>query len=254
MESQSPLATSTPATSTAQPMLQDIEDLTISLMIKSFNPTILSYEFLTMTGILPNSWELAKQPINNPRGSQVSFKNGVEITAQANALNFRQPLNQKQEDSDNVDLATIAQRCIEKMSSAEYQGLSISPKIIIPFPEEDGGRDFIHDTFFNNGSWRNFGNSSVQASLTLSYELEQCRLGVNINPAKLQQPNNIAIAAVLFAGNFNYSLANEASEQNTNALKTQLNNWERDVKTFRDLVYKKFLQKAPTQQESLFDN
>lgn len=248
MESTSPLTTQ-PTTNT--PNLQDIEDLTISLVIKNFNPTLLSYEFLTMSGIVPNTWELAKQPVMNPRGSQVTFKNGVDIIAQANALNFRQPLGNQ--DLDKLEFAKVAQQYVEKMAKAEYQGLSIAPKIIIPFAEEDGGKNFIHTTFFNNGSWRTFGNDSVQASLTLSYELEQCRLGVNINPAKLQQPNNVSTSAVLFAGSFNYSFMNDTPESRSKNLVEKLSSWQKDLEIFRDLVYKQFLHKAPKQQESLFD-
>ena len=248
MESISPLTTE----STNQTNLQDIEDLTISLVIKNFNPTLLSYEFLTMSGLVPNTWELAKQPVMNPRGSQVIFKNGVDIIAQGNALNFRQPIGNK--DLEQLEFAKVAQQYVQKMSNAEYQGLSIAPKIIIPFPEQEGGKNFIHNTFFNDGSWRTFGNNSVQASLTLSYELDQCRLGVNINPAKLQQQdNNVSTSAVLFAGSFNYSFMNDTPETRANNLIKKLANWQKDLQIFRDLVYKQFLQKAPKQQESLFD-
>ena len=246
------METATPAT-TNQPQLQDIEDLTISLVIKNFNPTILSYEFLTMTGIVPQEWELAKQPVTNPRGSQVTFKNGVDIIAQGNALNFRQPINNR-EDLDSLEVGNVAQQYVQKMQNAEYQGLSISPKIIIPFSEDDGGKNFIHNTFLNEGSWRNFGTDSVQASLTLSYQLEQARLGININPAKLQQPNNVTTSAVLFAGSFNYNFMNTSTEGKANIVIQTLGNWQKDLSTFRELVYHKFLQKAPKQQESLFDS
>ena len=246
MESTSPL---TPKTAT--PNLRDIEDLTISLVIKNFNPTLLSYELLTMSGTVPNDWELAKKPIINPRGSQVIFKNGVEIVAQGNALNFRQPLNIK--NLETLEIPNVVKQYVSKMGSAEYLGLSIAPKIIIPFTEPEGGKDFIHRTFFNDGSWRNFGRNSVQASLSLSYELEDCRLGVNINPAKLQQPNQSSISAVLFAGNFNYNFMNYQPDIASKSLITKLNSWQKNIEIFHDLVYQKFLQKAPKQQESLFD-
>jgi hypothetical protein len=238
-------------TSSTASNLQDIEDLTISLIIRNFNPTLLTYELLTMSGIVPNSWELAKKPMTSPRGSQIAFKNGIEIVAQGNTLNFRQPFNIK--DLEKLEVANVVKQYVSKMGNAEYLGLTIAPKIIIPFTEEQGGQNFIHQTFFNDGLWRNFGKNSVQASLSLSYELDDCRLGVNINPAKLQQPNKNPISAVLFAGNFNYNFMNEQPEIANNNLMTQINNWQKNIEIFRDLVYQKFLQKAPQQQESLFD-
>ena len=245
------ISTLTSQTTQSANNLQDIEDLTISLAIKNFNPTLLSYELLTMSGTVPNDWELAKKPVISPRGSQVIFKNGVEIVAQGNTLNFRQPSNIK--DLDKLEVANVVKQYVSKMGNAEYLGLSIAPKIIIPFSEAEGGKDFIHSTFFNNGSWRNFGKNSVQASLTLSYELEDCRLGVNINPAKLQQPNKNDISAVLFAGSFNYSFMQDAPEVASNNLMKQVDNWQKNIEIFHDLVYQKFLQKAPKQKESLFD-
>ncbi|MTF37844.1 hypothetical protein [Cyanobacterium aponinum] len=231
------------------PVLQDIEELTISLVIKNFNPTLLSYEFLTMSGIVPNTWELARQPVVNPRASQISFKNGVNIVAQGNSLSFIEGLGNK--EVSQLQFAKVAQLYVEKMPNAEYQGLSISPKVIIPFGEgEEEGKNFINDTFLNTGSWRNFGNTTPQASLNLFYQLDKCRLTVNINPARLQQPNNVAISAVLFAGSFNYLLG----ENPVASLTSQINQWEADLTTFRELVYQQILQKAPKTNVSLFDN
>lgn len=230
-------------------MVQDIEELTISLLIQNFNPTLLSYEFLTMSGIVPKTWELARQPVMNNRASQISFKNGVNIVAQPNTISFIEGVTNKQ--TTQLEFAKTAQLYLEKMPYAEYQGLSISPKIIIPFGEaEDAGKDFINHTFFNTGSWRNFGNTTPQASLNLFYQLENCSLTVNINPARLQQPNNVAISAVLFAGSFNYTLG----ENPTSMIKSLINNWEKDLTTFRELIYRQILQKAPKTNVSLFDN
>lgn len=241
--------TSTSSATQGNPVLQDIEELTISLVIQNFNPTMLSYEFLTMSGIVPKTWELARQPVINARASQISFKNGVNIVGQANSLSFVEGLGNK--EISQLQFAKIAQLYVDKMSNAEYQGLSISPKIIIPFGEgEEAGKDFINNTFLNSGSWRNFGNTTPQASLNLFYQLENSRLTVNINPARLQQPNNVAISAVLFAGSFNYILG----ENPVTLLKSQINNWENDLKTFRELIYQQFLQKAPKTNVSLFDN
>ena len=240
--------------STSQPStanLQNTEDLTISLIIKNFNPTLLNYELLMMSGIVPNNWELAKKPVISPRGSQVIFKNSMEILAQGNTLNFRQPFKIK--DLEKLEVANVVQRYVAKMGNAKYLGLSIAPKIIILFTEVDGGKNFIHTTFFNDGSWRNLGKDSVQASLSLSYQLDDCRLAVTINPVKLQQPNKSFISAALFAGKFNYSFMNDQSEMVNNNLMTQLNGWQKNIEIFHDLVYQKFLQKASPQQENLFD-
>lgn len=247
---------STPQLQTPSPenlMLNDIEELTISLVIKNFNPSLLSYELLTMSGIVPSDWELARQPVNNPRGSQVSFKNGVNIIAQPNNISFVEGLGNK--DINSLQFANIAQKYVSKMSNAEYQGISISPKIIVPFTDgEDGGKNFINNTLLNQGAWFNFGNITPQASLNLFYQLDRAQLVLNINPAKLQQPNDITISAVLFAGSFNYNLNDLMGDLRIKTLMDITNSWQKDLDSFRELIYQKFLQKAVSEKASLFDS
>lgn len=242
--------TSTPPQATPA-AIPDIEELTITLAIKNFNPTLLSYELLTMSGIIPTSWELASQPVVNPRISQVSFKNGVNIVAQGNAISFleavaNKPLNQLQ-------FAQVALQYINKMPNAEYQTVSFSPRLVIPFPSggEDAGKDFINQTFLNTGPWQNFGNTTPQTSLSLFYELDNCRFSLNINPARLQQPDNSFLSAVLFVGNFNYPLPNTGDI--LSHLKQCINSWPQDLNTFRNLVYQKILQRAIPPHDTLFN-
>ncbi len=241
------------STASEQPVnLNNIEELTISLVIKNLNPTMLSHEFLTMSGIVPADWELARQPVLNARGSQVSYKNGVNIIAQPNTINFVEAIANK--DSKDLQFAKIADKYIQKMSEADYQGLSISPKIITPFTEEDGGKKFINEQLLGQGAWRNFGTTEPQAALELFYQLEDCQLALKINPARLQQPDNKVISAVLFAGNFAYNMTKIAGEERIRKISQKINNWDQDLDIFRELVYEKFLQKAVPETANLFGN
>lgn len=233
-------------------ILNNIEELTISIVITNLNPTMLSHEFLTMSGIVPADWELARQPVTNPRGSQVSYKNGVNVIAQPNTISFVEAIGNK--NLKQLQFAQVADKYVQKMSNAEYQGLSISPKIISPFSEEDGGKKFINETLLGQGAWRNFGNTEPQAAIELFYQLEDCQLGLKINPARLQQPNDKIISAVLFAGNFAYNMTNISGEERTKKLSQKINNWDQDLDIFRELVYEKFLQKAIPQAGDLFGN
>ena len=245
------LTTQTSNSSQQNTALKDIEELTLSLVIQNFNPTLLSYDFLNMSGIVPKEWELASQPIINQKGSPVSFKNGLNIIAQPNTISFIEGLGTK--ELKELQFANIAQKYVEKMSNAQYQAINVISKIITPFSEDkEGGKNFINDTLLRSGVWRNFGNIIPQASVNLLYQLDECQLGVNINPAQLQQEKNI-ISAVLFAGNFNYNLTTLSDEVKITKLTEKINNWEKDLTTFRELIYQKFLQKAIIEKASLFD-
>lgn len=239
------------------PVLKDIEELTISIGAKKLDPMMLTHQFLTATGIVPNDWELTKQPVTNPRGSQVSFKNGVNIISQPGNISFVEAIANK--DLKQLQFAQIAQKYVHHLPNAEYQGLTISPKIIVPFQdEEEGGKKFISEKLIASGPWCEFGKNPPQAALNLFYELDQCQLGLNINPARLQQPNQTVISAVLFAGNFSYNLSTLVGNELITQLSQKINNWDQDLEIFRELIYEKFLQKPVVKSNnndtSLFPN
>jgi len=166
------LTTQTSNSSQQNTALKDIEELTLSLVIQNFNPTLLSYDFLNMSGIVPKEWELASQPIINQKGSQVSFKNGLNIIAQPNTISFIEGLGTK--ELKELQFANIAQKYVEKMSNAQYQAINVISKIITPFSEDkEGGKNFINDTLLRSGVWRNFGNIIPQASVNLLYQLDE---------------------------------------------------------------------------------
>lgn len=62
-----------------------------------------------------------------------------------------------------------------------------------------------------------------------------------INEAKLQLPYGQTLAALLFAGNFNYNLA-EGSDR-LNLLKQSLGQWQKDLEIFRELITQRFLER-----------
>jgi hypothetical protein len=57
----------------------------------------------------------------------------------------------------------------------------------------------------------------------------------------LQLPDGKTLAALLFAGNFNYNLA-EGSDR-LNLLKQYLGQWQKDLEIFRELVTQRFLER-----------
>lgn len=233
--------------------LKEIEELTISIGIKGLNPTMLSAEYLSMSGIVPSDWELAKQPVLSPRGSQVNYKNGINIVAQPNVINFVEGIGTKQ--LNQLSFANLALQYIEKLANAEYEGLSINPKIIVPFQgDENTGKNFINQELLKPGNWSTFEGASPQSAINLFYQLTDYNLGININPARLQQPDNQVISAVLFAGSFTYNLTTLEGENRLNNLKEKINQWQDNLTTFRSLINEKFLKKAVSPQESLFDN
>lgn len=247
------------ATTTNNPNVptQEIEEVTIAIAGNNLNPMMLTYEFLTSSGIIPQDWELTKQPVTSQRGSQLSFKNGVSILGQPGVVNFIEGISSKA--TTEVKSPQIALEYIEKLPHAEYQKVGISPKTIVPFSQTDpdGARKFITEVLLGSGPWKQIGNAPIQAGLNLSYQLEKSVLNLSINEAKIQLGDKTSMPALLFSGSFNYNLPEELNDEaKLGELKSKIGLWQEDLSIFRNIVKEKFLQKADTSAENqnLFPN
>ncbi|AFZ47542.1 hypothetical protein Cyast_1581 [Cyanobacterium stanieri PCC 7202] len=232
---------------------KQIEEITLTIGIKNLSPNMVSAEFLQMSGITPGDWEVAQQPIVTPNGSQITYKSGVKIIVQPGVINFVEGLGTK--SISDLSFAKVAIRYIEKFSNAEYQGLSIAPKIIAPLSgDETAGKRFINEQLLKTGGWSHFQGMEPQAAVNLFYQLQGYTLAVNINPARLQQANNMVIPAVLFAGNFTYRFDGlQGGVSTLQGLMDRINGWEDNLNTFRVLVNEQFLHQAISYPQSLFN-
>lgn len=221
-----------------------IEEISILIAAQDMTPTMMSQDFLKFSGIIPKDWELAQQPVLNPNLAQLNFKNGINITAQPRTITVSESLNHKEQD--DLQAATIVANYVRKLPHAEYVGYGFSPKILLPFPTSPRSvRHYITENLLGRGAWKKIGKTPVQAGINLIYQLEQCQLSINISEARLQQNPQQEVLALLFSGNFNYSLAGqETSLEKTNRLTQFINHWQQDLNKFRTIVTDKFLTSA----------
>jgi hypothetical protein len=228
---------------------QNIQEIAVTIAAKNLDPTLLSEQFLKLSGIVPNEWEAARQPVFSPGGSQIVFKNGLGIVAQPRTVTFMETMGNKPQEE--ILVAKIAIQFIDKLPNAEYQGLTISPKYLIPFPQNaDGARQYITRTLLAPGPWQDFGQAPVQAGVNFLYQFEGCQLSLGINQATLQLPDQGNVSALLFAGNFNYPIENPDPQARLKMLHQYLNGWQSDLDTFRGIVYERFL--VQRQPETVF--
>ena len=221
---------------------QSIEEVSIIIAAQDLTPTMMSQDFLKFSGIIPKEWELSQQPVLNPNFAQLNFKSGVNINAQPRTITISESLGSKK--LEELNLAKVASKYIEKLPHAEYMGLSCSPKILIPFPTApETVRQYITNTLLGSGPWKKIGRVPVQAGVNLMYLLDRCQLTMSISEARLQQSQKQSITAILFSGNFNYNInpKDEKSDRITQ-INQFLGNWRSDFEEFRIIVDQKFLE------------
>ena len=232
---------------TQAPPIDEMQEITITVAAKNMTPTMLSEDFLKFSGIIPTNWELVKQPIMNPNYAQLTFQNGLTMVAQPGSLTFTEPIRANQE----LQAPQVARQYVLKLPHADYQALNLTPKILVPLPgDPEAARNYIAEKLLAPGPWQEVDRVPVRAGISLMYPLERCQLTLNINEARIQPPNQEAIPALLFAGNFGYQVAEEDPERLTQ-LEQQLEQWQTDWQMFKDIVNQRFLQRVE-EEDSVF--
>ncbi len=225
---------------------KEIREIAVTLVLKEFDPSLVNEQFLKFSGIIPNEWELSQQPIIGKGGSQLVFKNGVSIVAQPRSVTFLEGMNDK--SSEAVSVGKAASAFVEKLPNAQYTGITITPKCLIPLPTQtDGARKFITGNLLSPGPWQDLGKEPVQAAIELNYQLEGCQFNLKINQAALQIPDRQPVSALLFAGNFNYGLNNPNAQEKINVAKQYIDAWQSDLETFSVIIHDKFLEEQQPQ-------
>ncbi|MFM7409080.1 MAG: hypothetical protein ACKO3K_21070 [Cuspidothrix sp.] len=221
-----------------------LSELAIAFVAKNLNPAVLNPDFLKYTGIIPNEWELAAQPVYNNNLVQLVYKNGVGIVVQPNRLNVLELIGGKQ--PTEIQFATVALQLIDKLSQIDYQAVGINPKGFVNFTTNEEAHEYICGKLLAPGAWQEFGGSKVNASLELSYPLQQGALNLAINQVNVQFGEQTT-PGILFSGNLNYPLTANTLPKKLQDLKRIISNWPNDVKTFQQLLVEKFLPSSPVQ-------
>jgi len=232
--------TSAPKTSAS---VLELQELAIQIIAQDFRPGLMSLDVLKMSGVIPADWELSQNPIQGQNAAQLSFTNGLNLVAQPQRLMFLEQMG----GGGTLQGPAIAQAYLDKFPHADYQGLTIAPKVLLGFPEQaDVPHQFMTQKLLAPGSWQQMGNDPLHAALTLHYTLKRCPLSINISEVQLNQPPHGIVSALLFTGNFNYTLPPEISEPKAEFLSKRVSLWQTDTTQFREVVYKKFLNSSIT--------
>ena len=225
----------------------EIQELAIAITAKNLKPTVLSPDVLKSTGIIPDDWELAREPVFNNFVVQIFYKTGVGIIAQPNNVTVVEVVGKK--PLKEIQIPTITQKLVEKLSQLEYQRVGINPRGFVTFNSDADAYTYINSKLLSPGSWQEFQGKKVNAALQLSYPLQEGILNVNINQANVQFPDKV-VPAILFSGNYNYALSGNTPAEKLQNLQQVINNWQGSVNTFQKLLMENFFPSNQTVSEA----
>lgn len=217
-----------------------IQEISIIIAAKDLSPSILNPEFLKYSDIVPSDWQYDQQPVITNGGARISYKNGVRITSQPNRVAFAQVAPSK--DQPQFLIHAMAAKFVEKLPNADYLAVGVNPRGLVPFFDNDrGAHEFLFHKLFSQGSWQDFGQAPAQATIQLSYVLEQGQLNLAINEAKLKTQDGKSVSALVFSGNFNYPVRGDIGVKRVQNVKERIQLWQSTVATFQQLINERFL-------------
>lgn len=222
----------------------DVQELSIVIAARNYNPTILTPDFLKYSGIVPADWELVRTPNRTNGVFQVVFQNGISIVAQPDRIIFSEQIGAK--DLQEVKVSGVTRKYIEILPNADYQAVGINLRNFVSFKdreEEDAAQNYVIKTLLSPGPWLEFGNTPVQAAIQFVYTLERGQCYLSVNSATLQLPEQETIPVVAFSANFNYNITENSQSERLQELSRFIDNWQFDLVTFREIV-KRFLKQG----------
>jgi hypothetical protein len=216
-----------------------LQELGIVVAMQQPNPNLVTAEFLKLSGIIPADWELARQPVNNDRISQLLFTNGVSIVAEPNRIMFGETIGDK--NINALTVATIASKYLDIFKLAQYQAIGINIRGFSPQPNPLAATQYINHQLLSDGSWQNYGTAPIQAALNLVYTLAGRQLNLEVAAARLQVSESEIMPVILFSGNFSYNLNIPEIGNSLTAASRILANWQTDISAYYELITERFL-------------
>jgi hypothetical protein len=216
-----------------------LQELGIVVAMQQPNPNLVTVEFLKLSGIVPLDWQLARQPLNNDRISQLLFINGVSIIAEPNRIMFGESIGDK--DINTLTVASIAQKYLDVFRSAQYSAIGINIRSYSPQASALAATQYINHQLLADGSWQNYGIAPIQAALNLVYTLEGRQLNLEVAPAGMQFAEREITPVILFSGNFSYNLSTPEVGNNLVSVSQVLTNWQIDLSAYCELITDRFL-------------
>ncbi len=216
-----------------------LQEIGIVVAMQQPNPNLVTAEFLQLSGIVPLDWQLAREPINNDRVSQLLFTNGVSIVAEPNRIMFGENIGDR--DINTLTVATIAHKYVSIFKLAKHSAIGINIRSYSPQASIQNATQYINHQLLADGAWQNYGVAPVRAALKLVYTLPDRELNLDIEAAGMQFNDAEITPVIMFSGNFIYNLSNAASGDSLSATSQVLTNWQTDLSAYCELITDRFL-------------
>jgi len=215
-----------------------IRELSMVVVGKNHNPSILNPDFLKFNDIVPRDWSPLQAPICTEMIAQVVFTNGLSIVSQQDKIIFSEPF--VVDGAGRVQAPEVVSKYLKAVPHVAYEAVGVNPKGHISFDSEKSALTFMTSTFLAPGRWLDFGNPLRATAVKFSYDLEERVLNLTIETGSTRLPDSQEFLVVL-AGNFHHELTGESTSERLESALRAVEKWKDDVADYRKLIDEEIL-------------
>ncbi|MBI3089628.1 MAG: hypothetical protein HYY96_03095 [Candidatus Tectomicrobia bacterium] len=205
-------------------------EMSIVILARMHNPSILNPDFLRLHGIVPQEWELVEAPLCTEPFAKVAYKCGVTVLAQFDRLIFSE-----QTDGDRLEhcrIPDIAAKYVETLPHVDYRAVGINPKARIMLEGEPEVRAFLLGKFLARGPWDELDHGKPLVSLSFAYARKGGAMNITIQG---ETPSGAPPRqSLLVASNFHHEV--EPGQDRAMQIKQICRAWAEDVTCFSQWI------------------
>ncbi len=209
------------------------------------NPAIVNEEFCRYSGVIPMDWEMARDPIYTPQLVQLSYQNGITITAHPNRILFTEMMSNK--DIADCQAVQIARKFVQSLPNLKIEAMGFNPLGHAQVgTQAESAQNYLTQSLLAPGPWQNVGESPMRSRLSITYALAQSQLNLTISEANLRNEDESLTPVVVFSGNFSVAVEGDTLQERRDLILTNLDRWQADLEFFQTLINEKFLASTST--------
>jgi len=217
----------------------DTREVTIVVLARNHNPTILNPDFLSRHAIVPEDWELGEPPICADPFAQVKYRNGFAITAQLDRVTFTETLVGKRIEESLV--ADVATRYLKTLPHVDYRAIGINPQGHVLAETLEEARYFTLDHLIAPGPWTFLNDTKPLVAVSLKYPFEKAQVTIKIEEASWKPDDTGSVPVAYFGANFHREVAAEEAGERLARISEILAGVTTDCHVFKRIVEEVFL-------------
>ncbi|MEL7068629.1 MAG: hypothetical protein AAGN15_08275 [Cyanobacteria bacterium J06581_3] len=222
-----------------------VQEIIIILATQGQTPSVINADFLQYTGIIPEDWQLSRQPVYTEDVAQIAYQNNVTVTVQPNRIVVAQSVENL--STEEPIAPEIARKLAIALPKVNYRAFGFNAIGYVSFADDKAPvRRYLNQTLLADGPWQTFNGTPVETSFEFAYDLPQGRLSLSASEATLRktdQPEG-STPILSLTGTVEHVLTQEDTTERLNELLGHLDSWQSDLNTYIDLVNNGFLPTA----------